>query len=150
MILNLTKKNILAEKAWTACSFAVRARGMIGRKFDSFDAMVFPRCPAVHTFFMSMPIDIVFLSSDNRIMALYHDVKPWKACIRCAGAFQTLELPAGTLQRTGAECNDLLNLNGELTADTTSSGINSLFQEVIQNTNGLTNEKSAPTGEQKS
>ena len=108
---------------------------MIGRKFDSFDAMVFPRCPAVHTFFMSMPIDIVFLSSDNRIMALYHDVKPWKACIRCAGAFQTLELPAGTLRRTGAECNDLLELND--------------IQEVIQHTNGQAT-GSARTGEQQS
>ena len=149
MIINLTKKNILAENAWTALSFSVRARGMIGRKFDSFDAMVFPRCPAVHTFFMSMPIDIVFLSQDNRIMALYHNVKPWKACISCSGAFQTIELPAGTLQRTGAECNDLLNLNGELTSDVSSSGINDLFQEVIQNTNGQT-AKSAPMGEQKS
>ena len=149
MIINLTKKNILAENPWTALSFAVRARGMIGRKFDSFDAMVFPRCPAVHTFFMSMPIDIVFLSQDNRIMALYHNVKPWKACIRCSGAFQTIELPAGTLQRTGAECNDLLNLNGELTSDVSSSGVNDLFQEVIQNTNGQT-AKSAPMGEQKS
>ena len=135
MNINRTKKNILAEKPWTARSFAIRARGMIGRKFDSFDAMIFPRCPAVHTFFMSMPIDIVFLSSENRILALYHNVKPWKACIRCAGASQTIELPAGTLQRTGAECDDLLDLND--------------LQEVIQQTDGQT-EESAPRGEQKS
>ena len=135
MIINRTKKNILAKNAWTALSFAIRARGMIGRKFDSFDAMIFPRCPAVHTFFMSMPIDIVFLSGENKIMALYHKVKPWKACIRCTGAYLTIELPAGTLQRTGTECGDSLELND--------------LQEVIQHTNGQTAE-SAPMGEQKS
>ena len=149
MIINLTKKNILAENPWTALSFSVRARGMIGRTFDSFDAMIFPRCPAVHTFFMSMPIDIVFLSRENRIMALYHDVKPWKPCIRCTGAFQTVELPAGTLQRTGAECNDLLDLNGELTTGASSHRFNDLLQETTQYTNGQTAE-SAPMGEQKS
>lgn len=147
MIINLTKKNILAENAQTALSFSTRARGMIGRKFDSFDAMIFPRCPAVHTYFMSMPIDIVFLSGDNRILAQYHAVRPWKTCIRCSGAFQTIELPAGTLQRTGTECNDILDLNGEL-APGVSAGIKDLLH-VIQNTDGQT-VPSASMGEQKS
>lgn len=147
MIINLTKQTILAKKAQTALSFAVRARGMIGRKFDSFDAMVFPRCQAIHTFFMAIPLDIIFLSRENQVMAAYHAVKPWKASLVCRGASQTVELPAGTLQRTGTEKGDILDLNGVLTPE-----INNRLEQsfnIIQQTSGQT-AISAPIGEQKS
>lgn len=147
MILNLTKKTILAEHAVTALSFSLRARGMIGRTFDAFDAMIFPRCQAVHTFFMSIPLDIIFLSKENRVLAVHHAVKPWKACLSCAGAFQTVELPAGTLERTGTEKEDILDLNGDLTSDEIKQ-IKELFHN-IQHTGGQT-AISAPMGEQES
>ena len=118
MIINLTKKNILAENPWTALSFSVRARGMIGRTFDSFDAMIFPRCPAVHTFFMSQPIDILFADKENKVLKTVSSVPPWKCCIRCPGAVQTVEFPAGSLEAAGTEQGDILDLNGELDAET--------------------------------
>ena len=147
MIINLTQKTILAEKALTALSFTSRARGMIGRTFDSFDAMIFPHCQAIHTFFMSIPLDIVFLSRDNRVMAAYHAVKPWKASLVCRGAYQTVELPAGTLERTKTVEGDILDLNGVLTTGK-SNQLKELFH-IMQPVSGQP-ETSAPIGEKKS
>ena len=80
-------------------------------------------------------------------MALYHDVKPWKPCIRCTGAFQTVELPAGTLERTKTGEGDILDLNGVLTTGK-SNQLKELFH-IMQPVSGQP-ETSAPIGEKKS
>ena len=118
MIINLTKKKVLSSQTVHAVSFRTRARGMIGRRFENFDAMVFPRCNAVHTFFMSQPIDILVADKENKVLKTVSSVPPWKCCIRCPGAVQTVEFPAGSLEAAGTEQGDLLDLNGELDAET--------------------------------
>ena len=41
MICNLTKKTVISSRTECAVGLWQRARGMIGRDFDCFDAMVF-------------------------------------------------------------------------------------------------------------
>lgn len=58
--------------------------------------LFFPRCRSIHTFFMRLPIDVVFLDDQSRIVAIHPGVKPWRMIFGPRTASATLELPAGT------------------------------------------------------
>jgi uncharacterized membrane protein (UPF0127 family) len=118
MIINLTKNKIIAKKTLFAVSFTARGRGMIGRTFEDFDAMVFNRCNSIHTMLMGMKIDVLFVNSENSICEIRKELLPWKPFIRCSKAVTVIELPCGTIDRTGTEIGDILNLNAEVTQDT--------------------------------
>ncbi|NOY74871.1 MAG: hypothetical protein GXP32_03660 [Kiritimatiellaeota bacterium] len=118
MILNLTKNNVIAKKTVVAEKFAARAFGMIGRRFDDFDAMVFNRCNSIHTMFMSIKIDVLFVDSENRICETRERLLPWKPLVRCSEATIVIELPEGRLEQVGAELGDTIDLNAELTLET--------------------------------
>ena len=115
MIRNLTKQTVLSYRTFQAVSFGDRLRGMIGRPFEQIgiDAMVFPACSCIHTFFMTFPIDVIFLGADNTVLATYPDCRPWRLLIRCRGAQSVIELPAGALAHTGTMPGDRLDLNAE-------------------------------------
>ena len=117
MILNLTKKNVIARKSIVAAKFADRAFGMIGRKFDEFDAMIFYRCNSIHTMLMSVKIDVLFVDSENRICETRERLLPWRPFVRCSKATTVIELPEGCLEQVGAEVGDLIDLNAELTRE---------------------------------
>lgn len=73
--------------------------------------MVIAPCPAVHTCFMRFPIDVVFVSSEGRIVALRPDVKPWRIAIGC-GAFAAIELGAGAIASVSLEVGDRIAVRG--------------------------------------
>ena len=119
MICNLDTQQTLSEHALTANSFGNRARGMIGRRFTpAMDAMIFPRCNAVHTFFMAMPLDLLFLDRGGTVVAQVSCARPWRPWFGCAGAAVTVELPAGTLERTGTEKGHKIKLDWNLSSET--------------------------------
>lgn len=115
MIRNLTKKTVLSYRTFQAVSFRDRLRGMIGRPFEQIgiDAMVFPSCSSIHTFFMTFPIDVIFLGADNAVLATRPGCRPWRPAIWCRGAQSVIELPAGALAHTGTMPGDRLDLNAE-------------------------------------
>lgn len=119
MIVNLTKLNCLSREPYYAVLWGERLRGMIGRRFEenSFDAMVFDRCNMIHMLFMSIPLDVIFVDSENSICGLYRAVAPWTPILWCRRAKAVIELPVGTIERTGTELNDKIDLNSELTSD---------------------------------
>ena len=111
MIRNLTKMKLVSAAPFSAQTFSDRLRGMIGRKFTGFDAMIFPRCSSVHTFFMSFPLDLVFLSGEGRVLKTVPGARPWRPCFRCPGAKTVVELPDGTLNRSDTTDGDQFDLN---------------------------------------
>ena len=115
MIRNLTRKTVLSYRTFQAVSFADRLRGMIGRPFEQIgiDAMVFPSCSAIHTFFMTFPIDVIFLGAENTVLKTCPGCRPWRPFVRCMGAQSVIELPAGALAHTGTLPGDRLDLNAE-------------------------------------
>ena len=117
MIINLTKNKILAHKPLIAVSFLERGRGMIGRKFDDFDAMIFNECNSIHTMFMGCKIDVLFIDGNDRICALRKQLSPWRPFIRSGDAISVIELPSGVIERTDTIIGDILNLNAEVTKE---------------------------------
>ena len=106
---------MLSYRTFHAVSFGDRLRGMIGRPFEQIgiDAMVFPSCSAIHTFFMTFPIDVIFLGMENTVLKMHPECRPWRPFIRCRGAQSVIELPAGALAHTGTLPGDRLDLNAE-------------------------------------
>ena len=115
MIRNLTRKTVLSYRTFHAVSFSDRLRGMIGRPFEQIgiDAMVFPSCSSIHTFFMTFPIDVIFLGPENTVLKTRPGCRPWCPVIRCRGAQSVIELPDGALAHTGTLPGDRLDLNAE-------------------------------------
>lgn len=120
MIFNLDSLRYVARRPYWALGARDRLRGMIGRRFDpedGFDAMVFPRCRAIHTMWMSIPIDVIFLDSGFVAVGLYPEVRPWRLSISCRKASAVIELPAGMIAGSGTELGHHLNLNSTLSPE---------------------------------
>jgi len=69
-------------KARVARTFAERAKGLIGTKDLAADeGMLIEKCNAIHTFFMSFPIDAVFLDASDRVVKVVRGIKPWRPLV---------------------------------------------------------------------
>ena len=103
MIFDEDTAQYLARAPVTALSWHCRLQGMIGRHFsEKMDAMIFPRCNAIHMFFMSMPLDVLFLDRENRVIRKVQHLRPWHPGVWVRNAETTVEFPAGTLDRVNA------------------------------------------------
>lgn len=63
--------------------------------------MLFENCSSIHTLFMSVPIDVVFLCDRNIVIRVVSNVRPWRPFVSCAGARSVVELAAGSAERYG-------------------------------------------------
>lgn len=112
-VRSLTNQAVIADKCFEAIRFFDRFIGLMGKKeMPSGEAMFFPRCNDIHMWFMSIPIDVVFLKRDGanwRVTSLRQDVQPWRILpLRDGSAQDTLELPAGTIERCKLSVGDQL------------------------------------------
>lgn len=95
--------------------FADRVRGLLGTKADGSTLVLMP-CNDVHTWGMSYPIDVAFLSREGEVIAAYEDVGPGRRmrcgravavlerCSRCAGAWFVVGDRVSVV-RSGGECS---------------------------------------------
>jgi uncharacterized membrane protein (UPF0127 family) len=94
-----------------ARSFWQRTVGLIGHApLGDNEGMLFERCSSIHTFFMRLPIDVVFIDANGRVVRAVANVKPWRPFVSCAGASGVIELAGGAIARRGIEAGDLLKL----------------------------------------
>jgi uncharacterized membrane protein (UPF0127 family) len=61
---------------------------------------------SIHTFFMRMPIDVLYLDRDGTVLRADRAVPPWRLGPIVRRARTVLELPAGTIARTGTQPGD--------------------------------------------
>ena len=141
-------KAVIADRCVVAESFFERLRGLIGRdRLVDGEGMLFHRCNDIHMWFMSIPIDVVFLTksaqqseqaqgesefvnADQRatgapgpngpaaqkggpvfykVASIRRGLRPWRPLpVRDGQATETLELPAGTIDRCAIGVGDQL------------------------------------------
>lgn len=113
MIYNLTASQYLACHPRWALGFWERSCGMIGRRFipGELDAMIFPKCSLIHTCWMKIPIDAVFINKEFKVTALKRNLLPWRIAYGGIHATAVIELPSGKIDETATKIGDLLNLN---------------------------------------
>jgi uncharacterized protein len=104
---NVTRGVLLGDSVGLADGFVARLRGLLGR--DSLadgEGLLLVPCRAVHMHRMRFGLDVAFLDRGGRLLACYERLAPgertgWHLRSRAA-----LELPEGTLRRTGTRPGD--------------------------------------------
>lgn len=92
-----------AEAVIVADSWFGRLRGLIGRApLQSGEGLWIVPCQQVHTHFMRVPIDVVFVDRDGQILKVLAGLRPWRFSPWVRGARAVLELPAGGAGRLAA------------------------------------------------
>lgn len=109
-IVNLTKGSVLATEARRATGFLDRSRGLLGRKnLPAGEGLLIDPCSGIHMFFMSFPIDAVFVDRDGTVLHISHEIAPWRMSRYVPRARAVLEIPAGTARSTATAIGDRLS-----------------------------------------
>jgi uncharacterized membrane protein (UPF0127 family) len=88
----------LAARVTVADSFFSRLRGLLGAgSLPHGEGLWIVPCKGVHTFGMRFPIDVIFLDSEQRVVAAVSGLLPNRVTPFYRHAVSVLELPAGTL-----------------------------------------------------
>ena len=109
-VTNKTRGRVLADRADIADTSAKRRTGLLKHTgLAPGEGLWIVPCEGVHTFFMKFTIDVVFLSKKRVVVK----TTPHMGKRRIALTFKAhsvLELPAGTLDETGTQPGDQLEL----------------------------------------
>jgi uncharacterized membrane protein (UPF0127 family) len=111
-VINLTKNTWLATKVWRADSFMTRLVGLLKRrKMGPEEALWLVPSKGIHTIGMKFPIDVIFLTKDNKVVDAISAVAPYRATGIHMGAHSVLELPKGTIKKSHTEVGDQLDVS---------------------------------------
>jgi len=116
-IFNQTRGQQLADSAELARSFWTRGLGLMGRAAlpPGYALIIYPEW-SIHTFFMRIPIDVLFVGRDGLVLGLreamppnrpFAGVAPWR------GQY-VVELPSGVIAATSSAVGDQLAVNPPL------------------------------------
>jgi uncharacterized membrane protein (UPF0127 family) len=93
---SIDKNQVLLANLRVAHSLRDRLVGLIGTaSLTSDQGLWIERCNSIHTFFMTMTIDCVFINSDDKIVFIAENIKPNRITWPRLKARSVLELPAG-------------------------------------------------------
>jgi uncharacterized protein len=113
-ITNQTRGTLLATRARGARSFLARGRGlMFTDALPDGEGLVIEPCSSIHMFFMRFPLDVLFLDREGQVLFMYNGIKPWRVGRHVRGARTTVELPEGTISRTGTQVGDRVVVSAE-------------------------------------
>jgi uncharacterized protein len=108
--INVTRGKLLADRAAIANTSSTRRTGLLKHtKLDPGDGLWIVPSEGVHTFGMKFPIDVLFLDKKRRIKKMRPNMVRGKIAMSLL-SHSTLELPAGTIEATGTERGDQLEL----------------------------------------
>lgn len=98
--VNIVRMNSYFKRFW----------GLMGRRSLPEDTLFcLEPCGSIHTFWMRVAIDVIFVDRDGKILARYACVPPNKL-LSCKGAYAVLEGACGILDRHSMEVGDTLAL----------------------------------------
>ncbi len=107
-VANQTKGQVLADRADIANTSAKRRTGLLKHTgLEPGEGLWIAPCEGVHTFGMKFPIDVLFLNREKKILKALPDMVKGRIAFSLL-AHSVLELPAGTLARTGTAAGDQL------------------------------------------
>jgi uncharacterized membrane protein (UPF0127 family) len=109
-VRNLTRDAVLADAASVADSSESRRTGLLKHTgLAPGDGLWIVPCESVHSFFMKFTIDVLYLDRQHKVKKIRPEMVPWRASA-CLTAHSVLELPAGTIARTGTVAGDQLEI----------------------------------------
>ena len=108
VLRNVNRETLVAEHLLAAFDSTSRNTGLLAHdSMPEMTALVIAPTFAIHTFFMKFPIDVVFVAKDGRVVKARSAIRPWRLAA-APGAYAAIELPAGSIERSGTCANDRL------------------------------------------
>jgi uncharacterized membrane protein (UPF0127 family) len=109
--VNRSRDVVLARRVLWAGTSALRRRGLLGRdSIDPDEGVYLVPCQWIHMFGMRFPIDVAFLDSTGRVLAVHHGLRPNRFSRPVLRAEGVLELASGRLRDTGTRVGDIIEL----------------------------------------
>lgn len=109
-LLNRRTGTVVASFLEVATTRRSRRRGLLGRdRIVRGSGLLLRPCRAIHTCFMRFSIDVLFIDGSGQVVKACPDVRPW-TLRACAAARAVVELPVGTIARSGTRTGDALDL----------------------------------------
>ena len=115
---NLTRDADLAARLEVASSLWAKFMGLMGRPTLAADeGLWLPDSNGIHMMFMRFPIDAVFVGRRDpdgacQVVSVHRGLRAWTGLVPLVrGAHGVLELPVGTIERTGTQVGDTLRLS---------------------------------------
>lgn len=111
-VTNLTRNTLLADRAEKADTFLKRFKGLMGvRELPLGEGLHIAPCNSIHTFFMKIPIDVLYLDASQQVVDINHAIAPWRVSRIYFDAKSVLELPAGTAAAAQTQPGDRLEFS---------------------------------------
>jgi uncharacterized membrane protein (UPF0127 family) len=108
---NVDTGSVVASRVAVAATRAARRTGLLKRDgLDEGEALWIVPSRGVHTFWMRFAIDLAVLDDAGVVIDIVEVMKPWRVRLPRKGTAGALELPAGTLQRTGTRIGHRIEL----------------------------------------
>lgn len=106
----------LIPKCRLATTFGPRFLGLMGRSgLDADEAILFPKCNSIHTFFMRFPIDVVLVSASGEVVEVVEALGAWRLLLPRRGVKHVVEMRAGRCKELGIESGNRLQVEGVFT-----------------------------------
>ena len=107
---NTSTNTVVADRVGVAATRAERAVGLLSKSgLEPGEALWIVPSRGVHTWGMRFPIDVIFAKRDGRVVKICRHVGPWRLLFGW-GAYATVELPNGAIDRSGVAVGDRLEL----------------------------------------
>jgi uncharacterized protein len=114
---NLDRGTVVAARLETAGSFWGKFMGLMGRPaLPDGEGLWLPGGNGIHMMFMRFPIDAVFVTKPDaegvrRVRSVHRHVRAWTGIVPLVtGAHGVLELPVGTIDATGTQVGDRVEI----------------------------------------
>ena len=112
-VRNVTRGVDLATRVEVAASPWRRFVGLMGkRNLPAGGGLIIRPCNSIHMFFMRMPLDVLYCGASgpdgDPVLRVLAGIKPWRVGPIVRGSKYVLELPAGTVARTGTQQHDVI------------------------------------------
>ncbi len=106
-VRNLTRDTVLTDRCRIADSYWPRLIGLMGvESLEAGEGLLIQPCNAIHTHFMRFPIDVLYVSQEDKVVAIEEAMAPWRFGRIRRDARYVIELAAGTIAATGTEVGD--------------------------------------------
>src|SRR3989338_3097152 len=108
-IKNTTRQTTLAERVFFCRTFKDKLTGLLGQSsLEPQSALVIPGCNGIHTFFMQLAIDVLFLDAHRKVVGIIESMVPFRISPIFWQARLVIELHSQTIKNTSTQIADTI------------------------------------------
>jgi uncharacterized membrane protein (UPF0127 family) len=108
-VTNTDRNTVIGDQVELADTSLTRLFGLLGKKhLDIGRGLWIKPSSGVHTFFMSIPIDVIGIDRSGNVVKLWQNLVPWRMTSVSTRLHSVIELPAGRIAACNTQQGDKL------------------------------------------